>query len=313
MPRYGNEAPEGDDANRHRLFGNRTGNPYSSQGGGHAARGSESSQNGGYGGAPASYSSGTGYGSSYGYTQQSQYQGYGQSGASRSQVDDSEQEVEDLKGQMKSANAQAAASSQRALDAAERALESGEAIANSLQTQGDHLANTEQNLNTTGIQNRIAEERTRELKHANRGLLSVNPKGLFRSKGRARDEEARILARNQLEREERDRTRKFGYDSKNVVERGPDTTVRVEGKGKSSDTERSRHQFEPDSEDDRVEDTINDNLGKLESVTARLKGMAITSGKVVERQNEQIDRIMKKSDRVDDQITLNKRQLDKIR
>ncbi|CUS13356.1 unnamed protein product [Tuber aestivum] len=311
MPRYGNGAPEGDDANRSRLFGNRNGNPYSPQGGGHAAASSGSSRSGGYGGAPSSYGSGTGYGSSYQHPQRSQYQDDGQPGASRSQVSDDE--TENIKGEIREVKYKTKKSTANALKIAAQTEETGSAILDSLRGQGDRLTNTEQNLGTAEIQNHIAEEKTRELQHANRGLFSPNLKGLFHSKGRARDEEARIIARNRHEREERDRTRAFGYDSKNVIGRGINTTAeRAESEREPSDPERSRHQFEPDSDDDRAEDEINSDLNQLVAVTARLKGIAIASGKVVDRQNEQINRITEKSDHVDDQISLNQRRLRKF-
>ncbi|PWW76788.1 hypothetical protein C7212DRAFT_295315 [Tuber magnatum] len=199
-----------------------------------------------------------------------------------------------------------------AIDAATKAEGSASATLASLQAQGERLTSTELNLGTASVQNDIAAEKTHELENYNRSMFVPKKMRFFRSRSRVQDEETTIISRNQAEREERDRTREFGYDSKNVVGRGVDTTRRVESKEKSSVAERPQYQFEPKADDDQIEDEIDAGLDELGAITGRLKGIAIASGKVVDRQNEQINRIIKKSDRVDDQIALNQNRLRKI-
>lgn len=329
-------ATEDDEAARNNLFGNRTAqNPPSNPNGG----GNPYAQQGGYGGAPPANSGsrgggggygGGGYGGSYApqnpYTphqggddgrprEHPGYGGYGQTdtGQQAQGYNSEEEDVEAVKSSIKFTKDQSVRSTRNALNAAQSAEESGLRILNNLSTQGARLHNTEKNLDVASSQNRVAEDKARELKNLNRSMFVPNVGNPLRSKSRAEAEEAKIIARHQAEREERDRTREFGYETKNVVGRALNTeTGRVESKGKSSLAERSRYQFEADSDDDAMENEIDSNLGELGAITGRLKGMAMATSKEVDRQNQQIDKIMKKSDRVDDQIALNHNRIRKI-
>jgi len=316
-----------DDATRSNLFGNRTaqnppsnpnggGNPYAQNGGAPPA-GSGGRGGGGYGG---SYAAQNPYAPHHGgddgrSREDPGYGGYGETDTrQQSQGYNSEEEdVEGVKSSIKFTKDQSVRSTRNALNAAQSAEESGLRILNNLSTQGARLHNTEKNLDVASSQNRVAEDKARELKNLNRSMFVPNVGNPLRSKSRAEAEEAKIIARHQAEREERDRTREFGYETKNVVGRALNTaTGRVESKGKSSLAERSRYQFEADSEDDGMEDEIDSNLDQLGAITGRLKGMAMATSKEVDRQNQQIDKIMKKSDRVDDQIALNHNRIRKI-
>ena len=307
-------ATDDDDAARSNLFGNRTaqnppsnpnggGNPYAQQGG----------YNPGYGGAPPADSGsrgGGGYGGSYAAQNpyapnrggddgrsREDYGGYGQTDTrQQSQGYNSEEEdVEAVKSSIKFTKDQSVRSTRNALNAAQSAEESGMRTLNNLSTQSARLYNTEKNIDVAASQNRVAEDKSRELKNLNRSMFVPNVGNPLRSKSRAEAEEAKIIARHQAEREERDKTREFGYESKNVVGRALNTTTgRVESKGKSSLAERSRYQFEGDSEDDAMEDEIDSNLDQLGAITGRLNGMAMATSKEVDRQNQQIDKIMKK-------------------
>lgn len=307
-------ATDDDDAARNSLFGNRTAqNPPSNPNGGGNPYAQPGGHNPGYGGAPPSDSGsrgGGGYGGSYAAQNpyaphrggddgrsREDYGGYGQTDTrQQSQGYNSEEEdVEAVKGSIKFTKDQSVRSTRNALNAAQSAEESGLRILNNLGTQGARLHNTEKNLDVASSQNRVAEDKARELKNLNRSMFVPNVGNPLRSKSRAEAEEAKIIARHQAEREERDRTREFGYESKNVVGRALNTTTgRVESKGKSSLAERSRYQFEADSEDDAMEDEIDSNLDQLGAITGRLKGMAMATSKEVDRQNQQIDKIMKK-------------------
>lgn len=342
-------ATEDDEVNRNNLFGNRTAqNPPSNSHSGHVAGNPYAPQRGGYdpgyGGAPpADYGTrgDNAYGGSsyaaqnpyaphrggyddrfredpsrgYGQQQQEQSGGYGQSGASqRSEEYDSEEEnIKEAKRSIQYLKGDTRDSTKRSVAAALAAQKAGMETLGRLSAQGGRLHNTEKNLDIARNQNYLAEEKARELKTLNRSMFVPNVGNPLRSKSRTREEEAKIIARHELEREEAGRTREFGYESKNVVGRALNTaTGRVESKGKSSLAERSRYQFEADSDDDRMEDEIDDNLDQLGAITGQLKGIAMATSKEVDRQNQQIDKIMKKSDRVDDQIALNHNRLRKI-
>ncbi|RPA94736.1 hypothetical protein L873DRAFT_1407359 [Choiromyces venosus 120613-1] len=337
-----------DDANRNNLFGNRTaqkpppnsnngdyavGNPYAPQRGGYDATpppSYSSRADNRYGGPPTAIQNpfapqrGGDDGRSrqypdYGHRQQQQYQeqsgGYGQPGAVQQseEYDSEEAEVKATKTLIEEKKKKTLYTTERSIATAKDTIDTGMRILGHLGTQGESLANVRENLGKASRQGDRAAEQTRELESLNASMLRIHIKNPMRSASRAEEEEARILAYNQLEREERDRTREFSYDSKNVVGRAFNpTTGRVESKAKSSPAERSRYQCEADSEDDALEDKIDANLDQLGALTGQLKGMAMATGKEVDRQNQQIDRIMKKTDRVDDQIALNSNRLRKI-
>ena len=317
----GGSQPEDEDHGRGALFGNRTPatvnpatNPYARSGddrdaygapqGGYGRGGDGIGNRGGYGGAstapanpyasPRGGDDGRSRESNYGYGQQQQQQ-QEQSGSYGEEYNSEEEEIKSTKASINFVKNQSVRSTRNALDAALAAEASGLQTLSHLGTQGERLHNTEKNLNVASSQNRIAEERARELKSLNRSMFVPSVGNPLRSKSRAQEEEAKIIARHQMEREERDRTREFGYESKNVVGRALNTTNgRVESKAKSSLAERSRYQFEADEEDDAMEDEIDSNLDQLGALTGRLKGIAMATSKEVDRQNQQIDKIMKK-------------------
>jgi len=84
-------------------------------------------------------------------------------------------------------------------------------------------------------------------------------------------------------------------------------------KTKSSLAERSKYQFEADSEDEEMENEIDNNLDLLHGAAGRLKQLGLAMGDEVDAQNRHIDRIGGKVDKVDDEIALNRNRLDRIR
>jgi len=317
---FGNRTAQNPPSNSN--SGHAAGNPYASQRGGYDS---------GYGGAPpADYGrrGDNGYGGTYGggssYAAQNPYaqrddsdldreklfgarkQGYGgDDGYSHRQYpnepstgngdeDDEEEDIRCLKGQISGKKDETISTSQNALMAARRAEESGRATLERLGMQGERLHNTEKNLDVAANQNRIAEEKARELKNYNRSMFAPHVSNPLRSSARAKEEEAKILSRHHSDREEREKTREFGYDSRNRVGRALNDNGRVESKATTSLAERSRYQFEADESDDEKERVIADNLDQLGAITGRLKGLAMATSAEVDRQNVQIEKIMKK-------------------
>jgi hypothetical protein len=64
---------------------------------------------------------------------------------------------------------------------------------------------------------------------------------------------------------------------------------------KASLQERTKYQFEADSEDDEMENEIDSNLDALGHAAGRLHALARATGKEVEAQNKQIDKIIEKA------------------
>ena len=105
------------------------------------------------------------------------------------------------------------------------------------------------------------------------------------------------------EREERDNTRAAAWSSK-ARKDAQGRELRGDGPagGRRNLAERSKYQFEADSEDDAMEDEIDSNLDALHGAAGRLKGLGQAMGREVDAQNKHIDRITGKTDKVDDQV-----------
>jgi ABC-type transporter Mla subunit MlaD len=82
--------------------------------------------------------------------------------------------------------------------------------------------------------------------------------------------------------------------------------------GKSTLADRGKYQFEADESDDEMEDQIDSNLDTLHGLAKQLNGLGRAMGEEVDTQNKHIDRIIGKTDNVDDQIARNRLKLDRI-
>jgi hypothetical protein len=119
---------------------------------------------------------------------------------------------------------------------------------------------------------------------------------------------------HQTERDQREATRKAAWDSN---ARKNETQRQLAGAGgpgkKSTLADRAKYQFEADSEDDDMENEIDSNLDELHGAAKRLNQLGRAMGTEVESQNKHIDRIIGKTDKVDDQIAMNRARLDRIK
>lgn len=232
--------------------------------------------------------------------------------------EEEEEEVAAAKQEIRQMKRDDVSSTQRALAIAAQAEESGRATLARLGAQGERLHNTEKNLDLTSNHNRKAEEKAKELKTLNRSMFAVHVGNPFTSSSRraARDEE--INAKHLQEREQRELTRQAAFSSRQRMESNlknlqPGDAGYRAGPTKTSLAERSKYQFEADSEDEEMENQIDRNLDALGHAAGRLNALARATGQEVEEQNKHIDRIMMKSDRVDDQIAMNRARLDRIK
>jgi protein transport protein SEC9 len=227
--------------------------------------------------------------------------GYGAYGEER-QLTAEEEEEEDVaatKQQIRFMKQEDVGSTRNALRIAQQAEETGRATLARLGAQGERIHNTEKNLDIASNHNRIAEEKAKELKTLNKSMFAVHVSNPFTASSRraARDEE--IMSRHQAERQQRDETRKAQFGTQQRMEgafrdlqpgdvgyRAPQT--------KASLAERSKYQFEADSEDDEMENEIDSNLDALGHAAGRLNALARATGTEVDEQNKHIDRIIKK-------------------
>ncbi|KAF8246152.1 hypothetical protein K440DRAFT_510241, partial [Wilcoxina mikolae CBS 423.85] len=205
--------------------------------------------------------------------------------------EEEEEDVESVKQQIRFTKQESVSSTRNALRIAAQAEETGRNTLARLGTQGERLYNTEKNLDVATAHNRVAEEKARELKTLNGSMFAIHMKNPMKSKSRAEAEERKILDRHQSEREERERTRQFGYEGKDAVGKALNETAArpaFGGRTKLSMAEKSKYQFEAHESDEEKENEIHNNLDQLSGVTARLKGLAMATGQEVDRQNKQI-------------------------
>ena len=136
----------------------------------------------------------------------------------------------------------------------------------------------------------------------------------FTKTKRENEREEAILDAHQSERATREATRAAAYQS-SVRREDQQRGLRDAPGGiqkKSNLAERSKYQFEADSEDEAMEEEIDQNLDALGGAAKRLNQLGRAMGEEVDSQNKHIGNIMGKADRVDDQIALNRGRLDRI-
>ncbi|RDL34523.1 Uncharacterized protein BP5553_07651 [Venustampulla echinocandica] len=273
----------------------------------YAQRGAMPPQNGQPGGGYASESGASG-GTGGGYGEERQL----------TAEEEEEEDISSTKQQIRFIKQEDVSSTRNALRLAAQAEETGRATLARLGAQGERIHNTEKNLDIAANHNRIAEEKSKELKTLNRSMFAVHVSNPFTASSRkaARDEE--IIEKHRIERELRDGTRSAAFASQQRMERSfkdlqPGDPGYRPQHTKASLAERSRFQFEADSEDEDMENEIDANLDQLGNAAGRLNALARATGTEVEEQNKLLDRVMTKTNNVDDQIVMNRARLDRIR
>ncbi|TAQ91291.1 hypothetical protein B7494_g466 [Chlorociboria aeruginascens] len=245
--------------------------------------------------------------------------GYGSYGAERQLTaeEEEEEDVQNTKQQIRFMKQEDVSSTRNALRIAAQAEETGRATLARLGAQGERLHNTEKNLDLAANHNRIAEERAKELKTLNKSMFAVHVSNPFTANSRkaARDDE--IIEKHRFEREQRDATRQAAFGTQQRMEQAfkdlqPGDVGYRPQQSKASLAERSKYQFEADSEDEEMENEIDSNLDALGHAAGRLNTLARATGREVDAQNKLIEGITLKSDRVDDQIAMNRARLDRI-
>lgn len=240
-----------------------------------------------------------------GYTAESgtssQGGGYGAYGEGR-QLTAEEEEEEDVaatKQQIRFMKQEDVSLTRNALRIAAQAEETGRATLARLGAQGERIHNTEKNLDLAASHNRIAEEKAKELKTLNKSMFAVHVSNPFTASSRRAGRDQEIIEKHRMDREERDTTRAAEFGSHQRMERAfkelqPGDVGYRAPQTKASLAERSKYQFEADSEDDEMENEIDSNLDALGHAAGRLNALARATGKEVDEQNKHIDAIIKK-------------------
>ncbi|KAJ6445541.1 plasma membrane SNARE protein (Sec9) [Purpureocillium lavendulum] len=209
---------------------------------------------------------------------------------------------------------ESASSVSRSVQMARQANEVGQATLARLGAQGERLHNTEKNLDLAANQNKIAQDRAAELKTLNRSMFAVHVGNPFTSKQRQQKADDDVLNRHRTERGEREATRRDGYSANQRME-STFRDINAAGRPRTQTRKKDYGKFNLDDEEgaDELEDQIDDGLTELEGQVSMMNMVGRAIGKEVDSQNSQIDRIMTKSDAVDDATRMNRERLARIR
>ena len=181
----------------------------------------------------------------------------------------------------------------------------------------EKLANTERHLDVAKGHNQRAADKTDELKQLNKSIF--RPVVTWNKDGKRAAQEAKVQARYEEEREEREKAMMDIRDSQarigqaQTYGRGRDGEELVGGSGRfktaeqlsSRKEQRKRYQFEATASDDEIEDELDDNLGEISEATKRLKALGLAMGSELDNQNARIDRIEGKTVNLDSKIFAN--------
>jgi hypothetical protein len=271
--------PSAGDAARSELFGGARDRVQQNQGSAPPpySPGQEGEQGGNYGGGSNEYSMAT-------------YQD-----RQLTAEEEEEENVNATKQEMRFVKQGDVASTRNALRAAAMAEETGRSTLARLGAQGEMIHGAEKNLDMAAVEGRLAQEKARELKTLNKSMFAVHVSNPFTSASRRRERDERTLNTHREERDLRDGTRSEAYQTNARMEkvfRDVDREASKQGKGKkASVTERAKYQFEADSEDEAMEDEIEQNLDLLSGAAGRLNGLAKATGRELDEQNRHLERI----------------------
>lgn len=225
--------------------------------------------------------------------------GYGAYGEERQLTaeEEEEEDVQATKQQIRFMKQEDVSSTRNALRIAAQAEETGRATLARLGAQGERIHNTEKNLDLAANHNRVAEEKAKELKTLNRSMFAVHVANPFTASSRRAERDQEIIQKHQQEREQRDATRQAAFGSQQRMESAfkdlqPGDPGYRGKQTKASLAERSKYQFEADSEDDEMENEIDSNLDALGHAAGRLNLLARATGREVDEQNKHIDNII---------------------
>ena len=227
--------------------------------------------------------------------------GYGTYGEERQLTaeEEEEEDVQATKQQIRFMKQEDVSSTRNALRIAAQAEETGRATLARLGAQGERIHNTEKNLDLAANHNRIAEEKAKELKTLNRSMFAVHVSNPFTASSRRAERDQEIMEKHTQEREQRNATRQAAFGTQQRMEKAfkdlqPGDYGYKPQQSKASLAERSKYQFEADSEDDEMENEIDANLAALGGAAGRLNALARATGREVDEQNKHIDNIIVK-------------------
>ncbi|MCJ1338760.1 Protein transport protein S9 plasma membrane t-SNARE [Bachmanniomyces sp. S44760] len=261
---------------------------------------SQPPSSGGYG-QPPPYDGDSQQGTQSGvYGEEGRDQGYGTYNDRQLTAEEEEEEdVNATKQSIRFMKQEDVSSTRNALRMAQQAEETGRSTLARLGAQGEHIHNAEKNLDLAHNQNRIAEDKARELKTLNKSMFAVHVSNPFTASQRRKERDDDVINKHLDERDRREGSRRAEYETNQRLQRAfkdlqpGDKGYASKPQGKNL-AERAKYQFEADSDDEEMENEIDSNLDALGGATGRLNALARATGQEVDLQNKHLDRISEK-------------------
>jgi protein transport protein SEC9 len=232
--------------------------------------------------------SGAGGGSSYG--------GYGERRELTAEEQE-EEEVRDIRRQIKETKLASANSAENSERIASQAVETALGTYARLGAQHERLNYTESLLDKASMSPREADGQTKKLKSLNRSMFAVHVSNPFTSGKKTREMENQILEQHRADRDLRESTRKAGWEANAHMEAGfreIENQRSTQKWQKSSAAEKSKYQFEDDSEDDDAEDRIDQAMERTAQHVGTLNSVAKLMQKEIDSQDALIGRLGEK-------------------
>lgn len=224
--------------------------------------------------------------------------------------DSNDEDIEAIKQEMRFIKQDSLSSTRNAVRTAIQAEETGRQTLAKLGVQSERIGNTEKHLDLTAVNTKIAEEKNKALNHLNRSVFIPHFKKPWKKQSRLKEKEQHIRNQYELEQMERERTRRSDYES---VRRIKDALHKKERPlEKQPLNDRLRYRFEPDEEDDEIENELDQNLAQLDNITAQLKAIATATQEEIISQNNRLDRISEKGYKLNAEIYVNAERLKRI-
>lgn len=212
--------------------------------------------------------------------------------------EEEEEEIRAIKEEMRFVKQGDVSSTRNALRVAAQAEEVGRETLARLGAQSERIHDTESHLDVAAIENRIAQDKAKELKTLNKSMFAVHVSNPFTSAQRRRERDERVLNTHREDRETHEGTRSDAYKTTQRMERTfrniEKEAAKSAGPAKKNVSERAKYQFEADSEDEAMEDEIDQNLNLIQGAAGRLNGLARATATELDEQNRLLERITKK-------------------
>ncbi|KZW02425.1 hypothetical protein EXIGLDRAFT_759923 [Exidia glandulosa HHB12029] len=257
----------------------------------------------------------------------------------RAEGADEEEDVEAIKQSIRTTKQESLASTRNALRIAREAEETAANTLLKLGDQSEKLGDAERHIDVAKYNSMKAEDKVDELKQLNKSIF--RPVIVFNKDKKRAAQEAKMLARHEEERDERERNAyevresqnrignaysagrqnsygsaggsgdQYGEEGVGAPQRGGYGSYRTQEQQNVRKAQRSRYQFEATGSDDEIEDELDDNLDGIGDAVGRMKSLALAMGQEVDRQNDRLTKFEKKTDDVDVAVVRNTNRLKK--